>query len=226
MRYKTYGIVLSNIKYRETSIIVRILTEKFGLQSYIVNGVRSAKAKGKISLYQPLTLLDLVVYHKGDGRMSRISELHCAHPYQSIPYAFKKTTIAIFLSEVLEKVVREEEENNEQFQFLYSALRMFDEKREGFENFHLQLLLKLTQYLGIYPNSPEDFYRDTNTSLRGNEDIARNISQLIEEDFDFTFQISGAHRKALLMQTLEFYKTHIDGFGELRSLEILQEIMH
>ena len=226
MRYKAYGIVLSSIKYRETSIIVRILTEKFGLQTYIVNGVRAAKSKGKISLYQPLTLLDLVVYHKGDGRMSRISELHCAHPYLSIPYIFKKTTIALFLSEVLGKVVREEEENNEQFHFLYSALRMFDQRQAGFENFHLQLLLKLTQYLGIFPNSPEDFYRDTNTSLKGNEHIGSHISKLIEEDFDFTFQISGANRKALLLQTLEFYKSHIDGFGELRSLEILQEIMH
>ena len=84
MLHKTRGIVFRFTKYGETSIIVNIFTELFGLQSYIVNGVRSASAKNKIALYQPLTLLDLVVYHRENVNILRIKEVKCLHAYQTI----------------------------------------------------------------------------------------------------------------------------------------------
>ena len=86
MLVKTKGIVINHIKYKESSIIVRIYTEKLGLQSYIVNGVRSAKAKNKMALFQVLTILDLVAYYYEDqNKLNRISEIRCKQPYQSIP---------------------------------------------------------------------------------------------------------------------------------------------
>ena len=86
MLHRTRGIVLSYIKYKETSIIVRIFTEAFGMQSYIVNSVRSAKSRGKMALYQPLSLLDLVVYHKSGKDLQRISETKFSYAYSSIPF--------------------------------------------------------------------------------------------------------------------------------------------
>src|SRR6187401_2133657 len=94
--HKTRGIVFRFTKYGETSIIVNIFTELFGMQSYIVNGVRTKSAKNKIALYQPLTLLDLVVYHRDNAHILRIKELKCLCHYQSMPTDVRKSTIAMF----------------------------------------------------------------------------------------------------------------------------------
>ncbi len=82
MLIKTRGIVLSYLKYRETSIIARIYTERLGVQSYVVNGVRKAKPPGRIALFQPFTLLELVAYvARGSGGLTRLSEFRCAEPF-------------------------------------------------------------------------------------------------------------------------------------------------
>ena len=81
MLHKTQGVVFRFTNYSETSIIVNIFTSAFGLQSYIVNGARGKSGKGKIALYQPLTLLDLVVYHRENASILRIKEVKCIHPY-------------------------------------------------------------------------------------------------------------------------------------------------
>ena len=102
MLQKTQGIALSYLRYRETSIIARVYTEEFGLQSYIVNGVRSAKSKNnRIALFQPLTLLEMVVYYKNDRDLHRLSEVKTNHPFQSLPFEVAKSTIALFVTEML-----------------------------------------------------------------------------------------------------------------------------
>ena len=95
MLHKTKGIVLNFVKFKETSVIVKIYTEKFGLQSYIENGVRSSKSKNKIALFQPLTQLELVVYHDPKKEINRISEIRCILPYKSIPFEIKKSRNAL-----------------------------------------------------------------------------------------------------------------------------------
>ena len=95
-------------KYVERPLIVNIFTSLFGLQSYIVNGVRSKNSKNRIALYQPLTLLDLVVYHRENANINRIREIKCLYPYQTITTDIRKSAIAIFLNEVLNKTVKEE----------------------------------------------------------------------------------------------------------------------
>jgi DNA repair protein RecO len=109
MLSKTQGIVISYMRYRETSIVVNVYTSEMGICSYIENGVRSAKAKHKMALFQPLTLLDLEVYHKPGKGLHRISEAKCFFPYQAIPFDIAKSSLALFLSEVLSKVLKEEE---------------------------------------------------------------------------------------------------------------------
>ncbi|HEU5146219.1 MAG TPA: DNA repair protein RecO, partial [Chryseosolibacter sp.] len=108
MIFKTRGIVFRFTKFQETSIIVTIFTEQFGLQSYIVNGVRSKSSKNKIALYQPLTLLNLVVYHRENANIERIKEISCLHPYRTLATDVRKSTLAIFINELLNKTVKEE----------------------------------------------------------------------------------------------------------------------
>ena len=153
MLHKTRGLVLSYIRYRETSVIVRIYTEAYGLQSYIENGVRSSRGRNKIALFQPLTLLDLVVYHKEQGGIQRISEVRVSPPYRSIPFELSKATMALFVAEVLGRVLREEESNPALFDFLRESLLWLDAAGEHFENFHLWFLWQLSFYLGFQPES-------------------------------------------------------------------------
>src|SRR6266581_1556883 len=107
MLHKTRGIVFRFTKYGETSIIVNVFTELFGLQGYIVNGVRSKTNRSTIALYQPLTLLDMVVYHRANANLNRLKEVKCLHPFQSLSMDMKKSAISIFINEVLNKTVKE-----------------------------------------------------------------------------------------------------------------------
>jgi DNA repair protein RecO (recombination protein O) len=150
MLIKTRGIVLSYLKYRETSIIARIYTERLGVQSYVVNSVRKAKPPGRIALFQPFTLLELVAYvAKGSGGLTRLSEFRCAEPFVSLPYEVQKSSVVLFLSEVVGRAVREEEQNEPLFQFLHDSILAFDRQAQGTENFALVFLLQLATYLGF-----------------------------------------------------------------------------
>ena len=152
MIHKTKGIVLSHIKYKETSIITKIYTSAFGLRSYIVNGVRTKKSNGKLALYQPLTVLDLDVYEQPNKNIQRISEAKCAITYQNIPFEIHKTTIAIFLAEFLYKLLQNaEEKDSERYRFIELSLDYFDKSVEQVNLFHIQFLARLLKFSGTLP---------------------------------------------------------------------------
>ena len=143
MLVKTRGIVLNYIKYRETSIIARIYTEQLGLQTYVVNSVRKKGPTMRMALFQPLSLLEMVVYPSAHGGITRISEYKSAHPFQSLHYDIRKSSMAFLLAEIVSLTVKEEESSPALFNFLYQSIVALDEKESGFEDFHLVFLLQL-----------------------------------------------------------------------------------
>lgn len=219
---------MNYLKYGESSIIVRIFTEALGLQSYLVNGVRSVKSKNKIALFQPLTLLELVVYYKEQTELHRIKEMKCTEPFASIPFEFRKSGIALFITEVLVKTVKREEENPSLFEFIRHSVLVLDHLSQNYSNFHIQFLLKLTSYLGFAPGTADELYEQVHPS-GNNPDFAREEKQLVEalllEGFENSIRLSTEQRKAILQNILIFYRLHIDHFGELKSLNVLQEVM-
>lgn len=227
MLYKTEGIVLNYIKYRESSIITRIYTRHFGLKSYIVNSVRSKNARSRIAFFQPLTLVDLVVYNKPGKEINRISEIKCFSPYRNLPYDSKKSAIALFITEVLSKTLKEETSNQELFDFICSGLMFLDETQNEFENFHLTFLLRLSAFLGFYPSSSDDIisrYRsDARVSLSIEE---REFMDKIREAeiYDF-YPVSNQIRRKALDCILGFYASHVEQFGEVNSVKVLKEIL-
>ncbi len=228
MLHRTKGIVLGTIKYSETSIIVRIFTEQFGMQSYIVNGVRSAKSRGKSALYQPLSILEMVVYHKPEKDIQRISESKFHVSFQSIPFDPTKRAIGIFLMEVFSKVLRNESHNQELYGFLEQSLIYFDHQQESLNNFHLQLLLKTTLFLGFGPKDGKDLIHQLEEagyhfSLVQNEMTI--LDQLMNEPVGQTISISNAFRRDLLDHIIKFYQANTDSLKEIKSLEILKTIM-
>ncbi|RZL99900.1 MAG: DNA repair protein RecO, partial [Pedobacter sp.] len=103
MLQKTRGIVLKTTLYSESSVVAQIFTEKFGIQSYLINGVKKPRAKISMNMLQPLHLVDMVVYHKNNQGIQRVSELRPAPVFSTIPYDIIKSTVTIFLNEVLYK---------------------------------------------------------------------------------------------------------------------------
>lgn len=228
MLQKTRGIVLSHLRYRETSIIVRIYTEALGAQSYIVNGVRSsgnARSGGsRMGLYQPLTLLDLVVYHQEKANLQRIKEIRCSEPFTQLPMDFQKTGIALFLTEMLSKSLKGEDSNPAMFEFLHNSFRILDAQQEGAQNFHLQFLLKLSRYLGFATPTADDFLEEVSPYISADAVDREAIERLLQEPYGSPIPLNGERRRHVLQLILQFYRLHVAEFGELKSLPILQEM--
>lgn len=223
MLQKTRGLVLNYLRYRETSIIVKIYTEEFGVQTYIENGVRSSKGKNKIALFQPLTLLDLVVYFKDNAGIQRISETRVHYPYSTIPFDITKSTIALFITEVLSKMLKEESGNPQLFQFLRESLVWLDQATEGYENFHLWFLLRLSFYLGFEPASGQELAQELRLAGYPIHDESE-LAKLDELNDNPELRLGRSSRNYLLEMVLKFYELHMDGMGEIRSLEVLRTV--
>ena len=225
MLQNTRGVVLSHIKYRETSLIVKIYTEAFGLQTYIVNGVRSSKAsKSKSAFFQPLMLLDLIVYHKDGQSMHHIKEIKTAYIFKNIPYEHKKCVIAIFLSEILQKTIKEHYKNPELFEFIYDSLVILDEQKSDYENFHLLFMLQYASFLGFAPQDAISFFEEV--SYKFNPIELTFVAQLFNTNqFVCTEKGNNQTRRFILDKIIYLYQLHVDNIGVIKSFEVLKEIM-
>jgi len=227
MKHKTKGIVFNFVKFRESSVITRIYTDRFGLKSYIINNVRSSKPRYPISYFQPLTLLDMVVYNKNHAEINRVSEIKCWHPYRSIPYNVIKSSVALFITEMLYKTLREEEANPELYKFLEESLLFYDERDVHFMNFHLQFLFKYARYQGIEPIQVTDMVHEIETNnflVSIPQSNFNDIDRLIESNYASGINISNDLRRKLLSMIILFYQIHFDQLKELKSYKILMEV--
>jgi DNA repair protein RecO (recombination protein O) len=240
MLHKTRGIVFKTTDYGESSIIVQVFTEKFGLQSYIINGVKKPKAKISRNMLQPLHLLDMVVYYKNTGNVQRIKELKNSPQLLTIPYEVIKSSQVIFLNEVLYKAVRQQSADENLFGFVFSAIEWLDHQTEGLANFHLLFLIQLTRYLGFYPDrylAGEASYFDLKNGVfsRYKPDSVwylspphtQNFAALLKCSFENISQLrlNNDDRRYLIQKLLEYYTLHVEGFGNVRSHEVLEEVL-
>ncbi|GAB4023734.1 DNA repair protein RecO [Spirosoma koreense] len=229
MLQKTQGIALSYLRYRETSIIARVYTEEFGLQSYIVNGVRTARSKNnKIALFQPLTLLDMVVYNKHDRDLHRLSEVKTSHPFQSLPFEVAKSTIAMFVTEMLNKVLKEEASSPPLFRFLVNSVLFLEDAPKNYENFHLAFLLKLSFFLGFGPESAREFenqLRENSYPFLPDTEMETALNIMLRQSLGTPIQLSRVARNELLDALVAYYQIHVDSIGEVKSLPVLREVL-
>lgn len=221
----TKGIVINSIKYKDSAIIVRIYTEKLGLRSYVVHGVRSRRGKQKAALFRPLTILDLEVVEKPNRDIQTISEAKIHTPFYSFQTDFYKASIIIFLTEFLGKVLKEEDENLHLFQFLEGSLTSFEHLESSFANFHLQFMLKLPVCLGFGVTRAEDLLEEIEVVHSDDEKMIAIIDQLLEAKYDEYIGISHQYRVDILTYLIKFYQYHIQNFGTINSLDILRDIM-
>jgi len=240
MLHKTRGIVLRVSDYSESSVVAKIFTEKFGLQSYIINGVKKPRAKIKMNMLQPLHLLDMVVYHKPNGGIQKISDARSLPILTTIPYDIVKSSIAIFLNEVLYKSLKEQFEDAYLFEYIYKAVELLDESGTNVSNFHLVFLTKLTKFLGFYPDMsfadtslffdlkdgvfsnthPNHSFLITGAELIFFVNIMRSSLNNLED-----LKIDSVNRKYLLQKVIDYFSLHIETFGTIKSKEILEEVL-
>lgn len=225
MLYKTEGIALSFIKYKDSSIIVKIYTSKFGMQSYIVNGVRSKKARTRMALFQPLTLLDLVVYHNSNKNIQRISELKCSYSFIDIPFNIRKSSIALFLTEVLAKTLHSEEENELLFQFLKGAIEALDHMEKGYENFHLHLLFKMCRFMGVDPGSAENMVVHSGQLYELTDEEYAFGNSLLNGPIDCALKLNRKQRNKFAEIIITYFHDHFNCSREMKTLEVLREVL-
>ncbi len=221
MLHKTRGIVFRFIKYGETSIIVNIFTELFGLQGYIVNGVRTKSAKSKIALYQPLTLVDMVVYYREQAHINRIKEIKCFHPYQTLYQDVRKSTVSMFINEIMNKTVKEESHAQELCDFLVESLITLDNLSTGVENFHVIFLLKLSRHLGFGAHNVHEVVGGRPADI----ETERMVEQLIDSGYETNILMTNILRRKVLELLLLFYADHVDNLGEVRSVQVLRDVL-
>jgi DNA repair protein RecO (recombination protein O) len=235
MLVKTKAIVLSTVKYQENSLIVKCFTQSDGIKSYFVPSAFSGKKSNqKIAYFQPLTILEIEASHKNKGSLEHFREIKLAVPYHSINTDIFKSTIVIFLSEILHHSIHEEEKNEDLFSFLETALLWLDHHDET-ANFHLILLLEMTKFLGFYPDISDldlKFFEMTEgifSPLHGINCLSEHetflFRKLIGLKFDSDQKIfAGTERQILLKILFDYYAAHLDGFKKPKSLEVLKEV--
>lgn len=242
MLYKTAGLVLRTVRYGETSVVVNIFTEMFGVQTYLVNGVRTDKAKtAKGNLLQPANLLDLVVYHRENKNLQRISDVRYQYLYQSVYGHVAKNAMALYVVELLDKTLKQPETHPELFHFASRALQWMDTHQEGTANLPLYFTLRVAELLGFrlygkcdaktpYLDLREGMFTELMPAhpafLDENDSMACH-QLLAAADFEAlkTIPLSQPCRQRLLAACQQYYQWHVPGFTGLKSPRILAEVM-
>lgn len=237
MQVTTKAIVLSSLKYGDTSLIVKAFTASSGVKSYMLKGVLASK-KGKLrpAYFLPLMQLEIVASHKDKGTLESIREVRVHYPYKSLHTQITKNALTLFLSEMLASSIYEEEENKPLYHYLEASLQWLD-MHDKVSNFHLYFLLSLTKYLGFYPDTTEMTF-DYFDLLEGRFVAAPTLNPMITGENLMCFKtflgtnfeaidkikMKKGNRQQLLQTLVLYFELHLQGFRKPKSLAILNEV--
>jgi DNA repair protein RecO (recombination protein O) len=239
MLTKTQAIVLHSLKYGETRLIVDMFTRSHGRLSFIVSMPKTSKGRMKKQLFQPLTLLEVEADVRPRASLQKLHDMRLAHPFTTIPFEPDKLSVSLFIAEFLCYALRGEQQNTPLFDYVADSLLWFDSREDRYANFHMVFLMRLSRFLGFYPNledyTPGDCF-DLRESvfctlppvhrdfLRPQE--AEKLQLMMRMDFPtmHLFQMSHNERNRLLEIALVYYRLHLPDFPQLQSLAVLQEM--
>jgi DNA repair protein RecO (recombination protein O) len=236
---KTDAIVLHQLKYTDSGIIVQVYTRKFGRLAFIVKGMRNKKAGRHNVHFQPLSILEVVIYYKESRSLQIFKEFTPSYSPTEIQNDLKKSCIAIFLGEVLNSILKEESPHPELFGYLRDSIIFFNECKERFLNFHIAFLAGLSPYLGFEPGKKENPEGNFFDMMNGNfvqlppvhgHYAARDISDILARFFATSWKdmdkiiLSGSKRNEVLETLLRYYSLHLPGLKKINSLEVLTEV--
>ena len=236
---KTRGIVLHQIKYTDSGIVAWLYTRNFGRQSFMIKGIGNKKSGKQNVYFQPLSILDMVVYIKESRGMQTIKEFSVSYTPSDIYFNIRKSSVAIFLGEVLASVLREETPNEELFNFIERSIVYFDKSKEGYSNFHIAFLAGLSSYLGFEPgprtSGAERYFDMVNGSFvpfppehgkYANEEISEILAAFFAATYENVNRIvlNGSLRNEVLDVIVRYYSLHLPGLKKVKSLDVLKEV--
>lgn len=236
MIQQTQGIILKQLKYSESSIIVKIYTIDFGIQSYLVKGVRKKNQKNFAALFQPLSHIDLTSYSYKNNSLKVLKESKTFFHFENLHSDPIKITLSFFLSDLLHTTLKEEAPNPTLFHFIHQSLQILDNEKEQYANFHLWFMLQLTKFLGFYPNTdfislPYFCLAEGNfVSTPSVESCSETDSKLIKKFLTFdienslSLKINKLKRQNVLDILIKYYNLHDYTITQLKSLKTLKEI--
>ncbi len=231
------AIVIHSLRYGEADLIVTLFTKNSGLRSYLQRGVLKSK-KGKIrsSFFQPLMILEIEAVHKNKGTLERIKDAKVVTHYNTLHTDFIKSSLVFFISDILKSSIQEEEENADLFEYLETALLWLD-ANDTIANFHITFLIKLTQYLGFFPdtsvteheyfNLQEGVFQASGTNIHCVSGMhISKFKEFLGTTFEESMNIglSKGTRSELLAMLLVYFELHLHGFKKPKSLSVLSEI--
>ena len=240
MLIKTNAIVLSTLKYGDSSLIARCYCKELGLKSFMLKSILSSK-KGQLkkSLFQPLNIITLITQVKNENKdgLHFIKEARIYFPLIEIPSDIKKNTVALFLSEVMGRVITEEGAPN---QILYHFLEkniVFLEQKGFSPLFHLKFMTDLSHHLGFYPNQSnlkEDYFdlesgcfcSSSSSKYVIGGDLVITLKKILGTNFEDLnhLKIPNSLRIKVLNVLVDYFNLHLHGIGKIKSLDILHEI--
>lgn len=236
---KTKGIVLHQIKYTDSGIIAHLYTKDFGRVSLLIKGMRKKKSGKHNILFQPLSIIEIEMYHKTSREVQVLKEFSVTYSPYSIHSDIRKSSVAMFLGEVLSSILREESPHLELFDYIEQSIIYFDISRENFANFHISFISGLSSYLGFEPSRPdssEDVFFDMKEGsfvpvppvhgFYADETISGILSKFFSSSYESANEIklTGKQRNDVLDSLITFYSLHLPGLKKINSLEILREV--
>lgn len=238
MQVKTTGIVLHSTKHTDSSSIITIYTHQFGRVSYLIHGANKKKSLVRAAMVQPLSLVELDVFHKPGKEIQQIKDIRMEYQFNNIPFDPVKNSLALFISELLFRVLRQTEPDESLFLFLENSIQQLDCCETGVANFHLVFMLKLSRYLGFEPNKDEDEanYLDLMNGVFQRQRPLHSHFLLPDVSVDFNgvllanysdmgnLKFTRGRRTKLLESMIEYYRLHIPDFHGLHSLAVLQSL--
>ncbi|MDL2244532.1 DNA repair protein RecO [Parabacteroides sp. OttesenSCG-928-J18] len=239
MLSKTRGIVLHIIPYNDKYVIVHIYTELFGRVSYMVPRQKGKKSAVSKALFMPLSVLEMEVDHQPKRDIQRIKECRSCYLLNSLSFDPVKNVLALFLSELLYRSIKETEPDRRLFQFLYGSIHYLEHTEDGIANFHIVFMMNLLHYLGVFPRGDtyrSGFYFDL-LSGTFRADIPMHTHFLTPEDSLFFYRLlrisfenmslyafSRSDRRNIIRKILEYYQLHLPGFSGVHSLDVLETL--
>lgn len=239
MLIQTNAIVLQQFRYTDNSIIAHVLTESHGKIPLIIRASRGRKSKNKALYFQPFYILELELDYKDKREIQGIKELRVKESLYNITSDVRKNTIVMFLAEILQKTLKDQQVDNALFQFVYHSIILFENMEEGSSNFHLYFTIQFMKFLGFYPGNEysEDFpYLSAEAGLFVSSPELSSSCFTKEESMMFSYfmkispadlplvNISRMSKTLCLQAILSYYEEHIPGFKNLKSYDVLREV--
>jgi len=233
----TRAIVLKYFRYGESSVIADLFTESDGHQSVIFSIGKSKSKRVQLQQLRPLSVVEAEYVPSSRGGLARLSSVSCALPQRSIPFVEAKLSMTLFLSEWLSKALRAEPANEPLFAYMLAGIEWLDNAESSYLSFHLVFLMRLTRFLGFYPNlTDESLYFDLRNACFSSvvplhpyylsADESAKVKLLMRMDYEtmHLFKINKEERNRCVEVLLEYYRLHLPDFPELKSFEILRQL--